>query len=106
VTPEERYDHLVEQVSATGRIWLLEDEAGLVGSVDEEGQRYLAIWPDLESAHACAIGPWKEARPTSMDVRAALPAIVEREGMLAAHPTREDEGFLVSAADLELRLVD
>ena len=105
MTPEERYDHVVE-VAATGRIWLLEDEAGLVGSVDGEGQRYLAIWPDLESAEACAVGPWKEARPTSMDARAALPAIVEREGMLAVHPTPDDEGFLVAAADFARRLVD
>jgi hypothetical protein len=106
VNAGERYEELVEQVAATGRIWLLEDEAGLVGSVDEEGQQYLAIWPDLESAEACAVGPWKEASPTPMDVRAALPAIVERQGLLAAHPTPEDEGFLVAAADFELRLVD
>jgi hypothetical protein len=41
-----------------------------------------------------------------MDVRAILPAIVERDGMLAAHPTPEDEGFPVAAAELQRRLVD
>lgn len=104
MTPEERYAELVRRAGETGRVWLLEDEAGLVGSVDDEGRRYLAIWPDQESATACAVGPWKRARPTSMDVRAILPAIVERDGKLAAHPTPEDEGLPVAATDFEERL--
>ena len=106
MTPEERYDELVRQVAETGRIWLLEDEAGLVGSVGEDGRRYLAVWPDADAAEACAIGPWKGAQPVAMNAAAALHAIGEREGMLAVHPTREDEGFPVEAGELSDRLVD
>ena len=104
MTPEERYEALVLQVAATGRIWLLEDEAGLVGSVDEDGRRYLAVWPDTEAALASAVGPWKRAQPVSMSASAALDAVVERDGMLAAHPTPEDEGLLVAARDLAERV--
>ena len=104
MTPEERYEALVEQVAATGLIWLLEDDAGLVGAVDEEGGRYLAVWPDHEAAAASAAGPWKRARPVSMPAAPALDAAVERDGMVAVHPTADDEGLLVSARDLAERL--
>ena len=106
MTPGDRYDRLVEQVADTGRIWLLEDEAGLVGSEDDEGRRYLAVWPDEAPAAACAVGAWKGARPVSMDVHPALETIAARDGMLAAYPTPDDEGVLVAAAELQRRLVD
>ena len=118
MTPGERYDELVRRVAETRRIWLLEDDAGLVGSADDDGRRYLAVWPDAASAEACALDEWAGAQPSAMEIRGwldeALPAIAEKGGMIAAFPTPEHQGFVVPPLgmkedleeELERRLVD
>ncbi|MEX0674297.1 MAG: DUF2750 domain-containing protein [Gaiellaceae bacterium] len=112
MTPGERYDYLVRHVAETGRIWLLEDDAGLVGQADDEGRRYLAVWPDSASAEACAVDEWADAKANAMELNAwieeALPAIAETGGMLSAFPTPDHQGFIVPPlgmkADLEEEL--
>lgn len=118
MTPGERYDYLVRRVAEMRQIWLLEDDAGLVGQADDEGRRYLAVWPDARSAQACAVDEWAGAQPSAMDVQAwiaeALPAIAEKDGMISAFPTPEHQGFIVPALgmkedleeELARRLVD
>ena len=110
MTPGERYDYLVCHVAETGRIWLLEDEAGLVGQADDEGRRYLAVWPDSASAEACAVEEWVGATPSAMELTAwiegALPAIAEKGGMLSAFPTLEHQGFIVPPLGMKEDLED
>jgi len=110
VKPGERYNHLVHRVAETRQIWLLEDDAGLVGSADDEGRRYLAVWPDGGSAEACAVDEWAGAKPSAMDlggwIEEALPAIAERDGMIAAHPTPDHQGFIVPPLGMKEDLED
>ena len=77
-------------------------ERGFLAALEGKTGGQLA---DAEAAAACAVGPWKAAQPVSMDAAAALDAIAERDGMVVVHPTREDEGFAVAAAELLTRLV-
>ena len=110
--PGERYNHLVKRVADWQWIWLLEDDAGLVGQADDEGRRYLAVWPHARYAEACAVDEWAGAKPSAMEIHAwvdeALPSIAERGGMLSAFPTPQHQGFIVPPlsmkADLEEEL--
>ena len=91
---------------------MLEDDAGLAGSADDGGRRYLPVWPHARYAETAATGEWAGTKPGAVEIHEwvdeMLPGIAEKDGMIAAFPTEGDQGYIVPPlgmkADLEQEL--
>lgn len=94
-----RYDHLIGRVTDWEWIWVLEGDAGPVSQADEEGSRYVAIWPHRRYAEASAIDEWAGAQPRAIEIHEWvaewLPRFADEGLMLSAFPTPEGQGYIV-----------
>jgi hypothetical protein len=64
----ERYNHFVKRVAGSEWVWALADGDGLVAKADDEGCKYLAVWPHPRYAEACATDEWSGTQPTAIEV--------------------------------------
>ena len=71
---------------------------------DEEGTRYVSLWPHARYAEACAVDEWNGASPTAVEVHELvendLPKMDVDGVMLAVFPTPDDAGFIIPPAEL------
>src|SRR3954451_13198184 len=87
--PEERYHAFVEDVLATGEVWVLvdpdSDQVGIVHD-DEEGRDYMMVWPRERYAATEASEHFSRHRASSSTIDAWLRTVV---------PRLEEDGLLV-----------
>ncbi len=79
-SPEERLKTFVDQVHATGIVWLLQADEGLFAMVeDHESNSYLVVWPDKEECGKAASGDWTDYTVEPMEIKEFLSWLYELE---------------------------
>lgn len=61
MTPEARYDYLVEQVKEHKVLWTLQDQDGCVMLTTEE-EDCIPMWPTEEAAESWAVDEWSDCQ--------------------------------------------
>lgn len=104
LTREQRFEHFLSRTSDWEWAWSLEGDSGLVVQSDDEGTRYVCLWPHPRYAEACAVEAWEDATPTAIEIHelvdSRLPKMEGDGVMLAVFPTPEDGGLIVPPAGL------
>lgn len=67
MTPEARYDYLVEQVKEHQTLWSLQDLDGCVMLTTEE-EDCIPMWPTEEAAASWAVDDWADCQALSIPV--------------------------------------
>ncbi|WP_351090141.1 DUF2750 domain-containing protein, partial [Shewanella sp. S1-49-MNA-CIBAN-0167] len=65
LTPEGRYDYMVEQIKAEKIIWTLQDQDGCV-MLTTEDEDCIPMWPSEETAALWAVDEWKDCEPLAI----------------------------------------
>jgi len=105
---QERYNYLVDSVLQNKQIWLLQssDESYAMFE-DANGQSYVAIWPDKESAVPFAIDDWEGYTPARMGLGEFLNWMNElkKDGiMIGAFPDSAMHSLAVDPLDFKKQL--
>ena len=107
MTPEGRYDFLVEQVKEHKELWVLQDNDGCV-MLTTDDEDCIPVWPSEETASLWAEDDWQDCRPLSIDLAEWLerwvPGMEDDELYVAVFPMLEDLGVVIPPHELEQRL--
>lgn len=107
LTPDARYDYLVEQVKANQEIWTLQDTDGCV-MLTTEDEDCIPMWPTEEAAALWAVDEWKDCEPLAIPLNEWLERWVtgmeDDELLVAVFPVQDDLGVVVPPWELENRL--
>ena len=108
MTPEARYDYLVEQVKANQEIWTLQDSDGCV-MLTTEDEDCIPMWPSEEMAAEWACDDWQDCVPLSIPLQEWLSRWVvgmqDDDLYVAVFPVEEDLGVVIPPYELEQRLI-
>lgn len=100
---EVRLDYFLKQIKATSTVWSLKNDEGFVMVETEEGECVM-LWPDEEFAAQWAIEEWSDCEATAISfeefVTTWLPSLQMDSIDLAIFPNIEDEGKMLTAAEL------
>lgn len=107
MTPEGRYDFLVEQVKEHKELWVLQDNDGCV-MLTTDDEDCIPVWPSEETASLWAEDDWQDCRPLSIGLTEWLerwvPGMEDDELYVAVFPMLEDLGVVIPPHELEQRL--
>lgn len=107
MTPEARYDFLVEQAKSEGTIWTLQDDDGCVMLTTEE-EDCIPMWPSEEAAKQWAVDDWDNCIPLAIPLTEWLerwvPGMQDDDLFVAVFPVQEDLGVVIPPYELEQRL--
>ena len=107
MTPEGRYDFLVEQVKEHKELWVLQDNDGCV-MLTTDDEDCIPVWPSEETASLWAEDDWQDCRPLSISLAEWLerwvPGMEDDELYVAVFPMLEDLGVVIPPHELEQRL--
>ncbi|WP_345844096.1 DUF2750 domain-containing protein [Shewanella algae] len=107
MTPEGRYDFLVEQVKEHKELWVLQDNDGCV-MLTTDDEDCIPVWPSEETASLWAVDDWQDCRPLSIGLAEWLerwvPGMEDDELYVAVFPMLEDLGVVIPPHELEQRL--
>jgi len=114
LTDPDRYSYLIKEVAGAESLWSLGDASGWVLMSDDQGRELVPIWPHERYAEACATGIWADAVPRRIELlkwmEDWLPGLVRDGRQVAAFPTPENKGVVVSSSrmrnDLEEELLN
>lgn len=105
LTASERYSYLVKKVADAERLWSLGDASGWVLMSDDQGKELVPVWPHERYAEACATGTWAGAVPQPIELlkwmENWLPGLVRDGRQVAAFPTPENKGMVVSPSQMK-----
>ncbi|QSX38015.1 DUF2750 domain-containing protein [Shewanella sedimentimangrovi] len=107
LTPEGRYDYLVEQVKEHKEIWTLQDNDGCV-MLTTEDEDCIPMWPSEEAAAQWAVDDWQDCQPLSIPLNEWeerwVSGMEDDELMVAVFPVQDDLGVVVQPWELQQRL--
>lgn len=107
MTPEARYDYLVEQVKQNQQIWTLQDNDGCV-MLTTEMEDCIPMWPSEKDAEAWAVEDWQDCQPIPISLKDWLDRWVigmqDDELFVAVFPVEDDLGIVIPPYELEQRL--
>ncbi|QSX30798.1 DUF2750 domain-containing protein [Shewanella cyperi] len=107
LTPEGRYDYLVEQVKEHKEIWTLQDNDGCV-MLTTEDEDCIPMWPSEEAAALWAVDDWQDCQPLSIPLNEWeerwVSGMEDDELMVAVFPVQDDLGVVVQPWELQQRL--
>ena len=105
LTASKRYSHLVKEVADSESLWSLGDASGWGLMSDDQGKELVPVWPHERYAEACAFGIWANAVPRLIELskwmEAWLPGLVRDDRQVAAFPTPENKGIMVSPSQMK-----
>lgn len=108
MTPEARYDYLVEQVKEQQTLWSLQDLDGCVMLTTEE-EDCIPMWPTEEAAASWAVDDWADCQTLAIPVDEWLerwvPGMQDDDLFVAVFPVQDDLGVVITPYELEERLV-
>ncbi|WP_394129685.1 DUF2750 domain-containing protein [Shewanella maritima] len=107
MTPEARYDYLIEQVKANKTIWTLQDHDGCV-MLTTEDEDCIPMWPSEETAKLWAVDDWKEctalAIPLDEFQQRWVSGMEDDELFVAVFPVEQDLGVVIPPYEVDQRL--
>ncbi|MCC4831242.1 DUF2750 domain-containing protein [Shewanella sp. 1_MG-2023] len=107
MTPEARYDYLVEQVKQEQQIWSLQDQDGCV-MLTTEDEDCIPMWPSEEAAKLWAVDEWRDCEPLSIPLNEFqerwVGGMSEDDLFVAVFPVQEDLGVVIPPYELDSRL--
>jgi len=107
LTPEGRYDYLVEQVKEHKEIWTLQDNDGCV-MLTTEDEDCIPMWPSEEAAALWAVDEWQDCQPLSIPLNEWeerwVSGMEDDELLVAVFPVQDDLGVVVQPWELQQRL--
>jgi hypothetical protein len=106
-TPEQRLKYLVKEVIQQQQIWILTDQDGCV-MLNTEDEDCAPVWPSQEFAQAWATGEWADCEPKAIDLKTWhsrwTHGLEDDDVSIAAFPSEEQEGLVISAQELDFEL--
>ncbi|UAL42765.1 DUF2750 domain-containing protein [Shewanella inventionis] len=107
LTPEGRYDYMVEQVKAEQTIWTLQDQDGCV-MLTTEDEDCIPMWPSEETAALWAVDEWNECEPLAIPLSEFqerwVSGMEDDDLFIAVFPVQEDLGVVVPPYEVNERL--
>jgi hypothetical protein len=106
--PTKRYQHFLSRVSDWGWVWVLRDGKELARATDEQGRKYVPVWPHERYAEAERIGDWERYVTGDVEVHefvdGALPELEAAGVHVAVFPVVDNGAWTVTADDLRADL--
>lgn len=107
MTPEARYDHMVEEIKANKVIWTLQDNDGCV-MLTTEDEDCIPMWPSEEAAALWAVDDWQDCEPLAIELgewqERWVSGMEDDELFVAVFPVQDDLGVVVAPFELDQRL--
>ncbi|MCL1095710.1 DUF2750 domain-containing protein [Shewanella kaireitica] len=107
MTPESRYDYLVEQVKEHKTLWSLQDLDGCV-MLTTDDEDCIPMWPTEEAAALWAVDDWKDCQALAIPLDEWLerwvPGMQDDDLFVAVFPVQDDLGVVIPPYELEERL--
>ena len=107
MTPEGRYDYLVEQVKEHKELWTLQDSDGCV-MLTTEDEDCIPMWPTEEAAALWAVDEWKDCQPLAIPLNEWQERWVcgmeDDDLFVAVFPVVDDLGVVIPPYELNERL--
>ena len=106
---EQRYQYLMSQVAKNGQVWSLYSPSGWA-VVSSEGDECFPIWPHPDFAALWINDDWSDCAPKAIDLETWitrwLPGMQEDGTLLAVFPNGDEEGVVISPAEMAEELRD
>ena len=107
LTPEGRYDYMVEQIKTDNVIWTLQDQDGCV-MLTTEDEDCIPMWPSEETAALWAVDEWKECEPLAIPLdefqQRWVSGMEDDDLFIAVFPVQEDLGVVVPPYEVNERI--
>ncbi|UJF21479.1 DUF2750 domain-containing protein [Shewanella sp. HL-SH8] len=107
LTPEGRYDYMIEQVKSHKMIWSLQDSDGCV-MLTTEDEDCIPMWPSEETAALWAVDDWKDCEPLAIPLdefqERWVSGMEDDDLFIAVFPVQEDLGVVVPPFEVDQRL--
>ena len=107
LTPEGRYDYMVEQIKTDSVIWTLQDQDGCV-MLTTEDEDCIPMWPSKETAALWAVDEWKECEPLAIPLdefqQRWVSGMEDDDLFIAVFPVQEDLGVVVPPYEVNERI--
>ena len=107
LTPEGRYDYMVEQIKAEKIIWTLQDQDGCV-MLTTEDEDCIPMWPSEETAALWAVDEWKDCEPLAIPLdefqERWVSGMEDDDLFIAVFPVQEDLGVVVPPFEMDERI--
>lgn len=107
MTPEARYDYMVEQVKIHKIIWTLQDSDGCV-MLTTEDEDCIPMWPSEEIATLWAVDDWKDCQPLAIPLdefqQRWVSGMEDDDLFVAVCPIQEDLGVVIPPFEIDQRL--
>lgn len=107
MTPEARYDYLVEQVKEHQIIWTLQDQDGCVMLTTEE-EDCIPMWPTEEAAESWAVDEWSDCQTLAIPYDEFhdrwVPGMEDDDLFVAVFPVLDDLGVVIPPYELDQKL--
>ncbi|QSX34681.1 DUF2750 domain-containing protein [Shewanella avicenniae] len=104
MTPEQRYQYLVEQTKANKELWIIQDDDGCV-MLTTDDEDCIPVWPSEAAALQWTKDEWQDCRPLSISLSDWLerwvPGMEDDELFVAVFPLEDDLGVVVPPHELE-----
>ncbi|AZG35234.1 MAG: DUF2750 domain-containing protein [Shewanella psychromarinicola] len=107
LTPEGRYDYMVEQIKSEKVIWTLQDQDGCV-MLTTEDEDCIPMWPTEETATLWAVDEWKDCEPLAIPLdefqERWVSGMEDDDLFVAVFPVQEDLGVVVPPFEVNERV--
>ncbi|WP_413111791.1 DUF2750 domain-containing protein [Thaumasiovibrio sp. DFM-14] len=104
---EKRYQHLIQEVVANNKIWILVDEHGCV-MLNTEDEDCVPVWPHEVYAEAWATGEWDHCKPEAISLNKWRSrwtnGLLDDELALVVFPVGEEEGLVIYPDEFDFEL--
>ncbi|MBB1318653.1 DUF2750 domain-containing protein [Shewanella sp. SR43-4] len=108
LTPEGRYDYMVDQIKAEKIIWTLQDQDGCV-MLTTEDEDCIPMWPSEETAALWAVDEWKDCEPLAIPLdefqERWVSGMEDDDLFIAVFPVQEDLGVVVPPFEMNERIL-
>ncbi len=109
LSDDERFDYFLRKVTDFEEIWSLHSRDGWVALSSSDDDECLPIWPHPDFAKAWATGDWADCEPKAVKldywIERWIPGLERDNSVLAVFPVGEEEGIVLTPAELQEALV-
>ncbi|GGZ01402.1 MAG: hypothetical protein PWP74_529 [Shewanella sp.] len=104
MSPDKRFDYMIEQVREKKELWVLHDDNGCV-MLTTEDEDCIPVWPSEEAAREWAQEDWQDCQPLSVSLwdwqERWTPGMADDDLLVAVFPLVDDLGVVVSPYEFD-----